>query len=839
MADGGLGVAGIGELAGGLGGGGGKGGGAGGGDPFGSAMSGGDPFGTGMSGMGEWGGPPGFSPTAPGGDIAATAAAQNDPTGGVGAQQNIGQGLPEPSVPGGGIGGAQSGPPPGAGDQGSAQGAQPSDTPYMKMGGVRAVPAPGSEMGVPPPGSELSQTAAKAFGVPATQTAPAQPSGQVSDRFGQWTTDANGMTRPSDMPASTGPDQPAPPAPQQPPVESNAAAKGDKLPSGPAPAPVAPDQPAAPAPPSGGGAGSMLPSLGNLIGGIGGIGNVGGGIPTTGAPAAPAAPAAPGPYSGNVAVDDLGRPISPTLDQLSKFGSPTFDQTLQQYDFNPENPSGPQPQQPQQPQPPLEQQSQQPLGQQSGRPSEQQIKDALQDEAQDKGLLPDDEEEQPKPSEAKKPPPEQKPPPAEQKPPPAKRPQVDVSKPAPPAKAARPTARPAAPPAPPRDPYGNTYTTQPGYQGSPTHPLPPYPGPNPQQWPNTYRTSAAAAAANTPAGRAVQNAMNSLPAQPLLALARAAGVPIPPQVAMALGGTPPPVQTAAAPAATPPVTRTSYAPEATAAPAQQAITEATRGGDSPPTRGDPRGMTNYIAQTAQKYGIDPRVALAVARSEGLAQFTSGIRGENSYGAFQLNTQGGLGNQFQRETGLNPADPKNEKATIDYALKHASKNGWGAFHGARNTGIGNWQGINRNMAGPLRAGDENTLDLGRPDRRAPARVWPNPPGSYPELPQDVLPNTYEKIHKAIGSNVEDTVVGPVERGRPSTNIEDDRPFSEQNTVWGDKADFKGRLPSWVDDPNLSDLWDQGKMQSFEPKDIPLLQYLMEQRWKLLNPEMPPR
>jgi len=108
---------------------------------------------------------------------------------------------------------------------------------------------------------------------------------------------------------------------------------------------------------------------------------------------------------------------------------------------------------------------------------------------------------------------------------------------------------------------------------------------------------------------------------------------------------------------------------------------------------DPRGLIPYIRDTAQKYGIDPDTAVNVARSEGLHNFKSSIPGENSFGAFQLYTGGGLGNDFQKATGLDPSDPKNEQAGIDYALKWASQHGWGAFHGAKNAyGYGPWHGI---------------------------------------------------------------------------------------------------------------------------------------------------
>src|SRR5215831_2373084 len=111
-------------------------------------------------------------------------------------------------------------------------------------------------------------------------------------------------------------------------------------------------------------------------------------------------------------------------------------------------------------------------------------------------------------------------------------------------------------------------------------------------------------------------------------------------------------------------------------------------GDS--SGGDPRGKIPLIRATAQRYGIDPDVAVKVAKSEGLGDFT-GDKG-TSFGAYQLHIGGGLGDNFYRDTGLDPRDPKNENATIDYALRHAASSGWSAFHGAANTGIGPMAGI---------------------------------------------------------------------------------------------------------------------------------------------------
>ena len=117
---------------------------------------------------------------------------------------------------------------------------------------------------------------------------------------------------------------------------------------------------------------------------------------------------------------------------------------------------------------------------------------------------------------------------------------------------------------------------------------------------------------------------------------------------------------------------------------------ASTGSAAQATGSDPRGMGPYIRETAAKYGVDPDTAMKVAQSEGLGSFLGD--GGKSGGAFQLYTGGGMGNDFQKETGLDPLDPKNEKATIDYALKNVPRTGWTPFHGARRVGIGERDGI---------------------------------------------------------------------------------------------------------------------------------------------------
>jgi uncharacterized protein (TIGR02594 family) len=112
------------------------------------------------------------------------------------------------------------------------------------------------------------------------------------------------------------------------------------------------------------------------------------------------------------------------------------------------------------------------------------------------------------------------------------------------------------------------------------------------------------------------------------------------------------------------------------------------GGASAP--GDPRGKEAVIRAAATKYGHDPDTAVKVSRGEGLGSYT----GDNgtSFGAFHMHTGGGLGDEFKKETGLDPSDPKNEDAMIDWSMKNLSRTGWGPYHGAAAQGVGSRTGI---------------------------------------------------------------------------------------------------------------------------------------------------
>lgn len=105
----------------------------------------------------------------------------------------------------------------------------------------------------------------------------------------------------------------------------------------------------------------------------------------------------------------------------------------------------------------------------------------------------------------------------------------------------------------------------------------------------------------------------------------------------------------------------------------------------------------FIRASARSLGIDPDVAMRVAKSEGFYSFKSQIPGEQSFGAFQLHvTPGGrgraVGDQFRERTGLDPSDPTNERETILFALQWAKSHGWRNFHGAARVGVGEREGI---------------------------------------------------------------------------------------------------------------------------------------------------
>lgn len=133
-------------------------------------------------------------------------------------------------------------------------------------------------------------------------------------------------------------------------------------------------------------------------------------------------------------------------------------------------------------------------------------------------------------------------------------------------------------------------------------------------------------------------------------------------------------------------------------------------------------IEQYIRQAAVARGIDPDYAVRVANTEGgVKQFKLGDGGKSG-GAFQLYTGGGLGNNFQRDTGLDPLDPANHHATIDYALDYAAAHGGqfdpNVWHGARQlSGPTSFNALNTTVTSPNALGSRLTA-LGQSMQGAP-------------------------------------------------------------------------------------------------------------------------
>jgi hypothetical protein len=127
-----------------------------------------------------------------------------------------------------------------------------------------------------------------------------------------------------------------------------------------------------------------------------------------------------------------------------------------------------------------------------------------------------------------------------------------------------------------------------------------------------------------------------------------------------------------------------------------------KAGTTPAAAGSAGEMETYIRAAAAKRGIDPDVAVSVAKSEGLFSYV-GDRG-SSFGPYQLHyggvagggmSVGGLGDRFTKKTGLDARDSSTWKAQVDFSLDTAGKEGWGAWHG--------WKGLPYQGIGGLAPG----------------------------------------------------------------------------------------------------------------------------------------
>jgi hypothetical protein len=150
-----------------------------------------------------------------------------------------------------------------------------------------------------------------------------------------------------------------------------------------------------------------------------------------------------------------------------------------------------------------------------------------------------------------------------------------------------------------------------------------------------------------------------------------------------------------------PSTSAPGAPASGGMPMPGAASELTAPSSSPASGlTDVSGTEAYIREAAAKRGIDPDVAVKVARSEGLgpgvwqSNYVKGGKRETSYGPFQLLVGGGLGDKFQKVYGKSPADPSTVNQQIDFALDEAAQGGWSPWYGAAKVGVGARTGLDR-------------------------------------------------------------------------------------------------------------------------------------------------
>lgn len=189
-------------------------------------------------------------------------------------------------------------------------------------------------------------------------------------------------------------------------------------------------------------------------------------------------------------------------------------------------------------------------------------------------------------------------------------------------------------------------------------------------------------------------------------------------------------------------------------------------------------VEGYIRTAATRRGIDPDIAVRVARSEGglVPNRTGSFPTGKSFWPFQLHyggagtpyasfgTVAGMGNAFTAQTGWQPGDPNAWRAATDYALDQARQHGWGQWYGARNVGITGFQGISRSAAPASPAGNTPSTPAGvaqdtRSGADAPAwyrdltgatdllerRGEPVPERRYlPEAPADGAPAWYREL-----------------------------------------------------------------------------------------------
>ena len=117
-----------------------------------------------------------------------------------------------------------------------------------------------------------------------------------------------------------------------------------------------------------------------------------------------------------------------------------------------------------------------------------------------------------------------------------------------------------------------------------------------------------------------------------------------------------------------------------------------------------KSIETIVRQEAALRNMDPDTAVAIFRSEGAGSYQSQVarsgKGafngkEDSYGPFQLYRGGGLGNQYESQTGRNLREDNTLEGItnqIRFGLDAAVDSGWTPWYGRKHAGVGVRDGL---------------------------------------------------------------------------------------------------------------------------------------------------
>lgn len=204
-------------------------------------------------------------------------------------------------------------------------------------------------------------------------------------------------------------------------------------------------------------------------------------------------------------------------------------------------------------------------------------------------------------------------------------------------------------------------------------------------------------------------------------------------------------------------------------------------------------MTSYIQQAAQSRSIDPQTAVRVAKAEGLQPgvwqsnvMNDGQR-EQSYGPFQLYMGGGLGNEFQQQTGLDPRDQSTWRQQIDFSLDKAKQGGWGPWNGAKAIGLDQWAGLKQPGGQSLRDGVRAAYATLNPSSAQPTQQAQQGGVSLPQLIEIAQNPWADETTKGIAMSL---IQQQLAQAKPETT-DDIREYN-----FAKQQGYQGSLQDWI-------------------------------------------